>query len=127
MAKHFIKDKDGHLMELSDDEYKERKRKGCFWETLGIIGIIIAVAIFGGKDDKSDNDSTKQTQSSANKEIVVSDKSNSKENKKNTSSNISSANLYGNDEIKEESIEYETDMFNTEIEAAKDDADSFDE
>ena len=61
MAKHFIKDKDGHFMELSDEEYSSRKkRNGC----LSIIGIgffILIAAIGGGDKDSKEKENSQST------------------------------------------------------------------
>lgn len=110
MAKHFIKGNDGHLMMLSDDEYKKHKRKGCFGVGIAIILFIIIIAISESKNGKSDNDSTIQSQPSVKKEIISSERSNSKNKQKETST-ISS--VIPNED--NESGESETSTYNTEI------------
>ncbi|MBQ8703423.1 MAG: hypothetical protein IJ524_03480 [Bacteroidales bacterium] len=74
MAKHIIKDKDGHYIELSDEEYKSRKRRnGC----LGIIGlgVMALIATIGGGDNDSKKDEGNHSASSVKKEVKAIDKS----------------------------------------------------
>lgn len=124
MAKHFIKGDDGHLMELSDEEYKQHKKKGCFGTVIGAIALIIGLAIFGGKDDDNSNNNTKQSQSSIEKTISDDAYSNKKQKEE-----TSTVEVYSDESryIIQESVESETDESNIETENEDERVATFDE
>ena len=76
MAKHFIKEKDGHLVELSDEEYKSRKKRNGCLSIIGLGVVLLFVAIGGGDNDSKKNEnsqlssSTKEEAKAINKSYV---------------------------------------------------------
>ena len=101
MAKHFIKDKDGHLMELSDEEYSSRKKRNGCLSIIGI-GIIILIAALGGGDNDSKKSEDSQSSSSIKKETKVTNKSSSSHRERESASAIKGINIEENSIIEDE-------------------------
>ena len=79
MGWHRIRDAEGNLHSLDDEQYalylenqRKQKRMGCILKVIGVIVVIILFAIFAG----ANGDDNKKTQSKPNNETVSSEREN---------------------------------------------------